>query len=544
MKRQLLAAALSMGLTAAVMETPAWAEGGLHAGKIKHVLLISIDGLHALDVANYVKSHKGSALDELSEHGVTFSNARTPANSDSFPGLLALVTGGSPRTHGLFYDYSYDRTIWAPDNTTCSGKPGTQMIFDESIDEYDANGVSLNRILPSALPRHIDAQGRCAPFYPHDAIRTNTVFEVIKAEHAGRTAWADKHPAYDLVNGRSGHGVDDLYTPEITNAPGFDNTISVVCTVQNDALKAAAVLNEIQGWDHKGKTYVGVPAVFGMNFQAVSVGQKLLMDNPGGGCAADTNPTINGQRGGYVDGLGTPSAVLAYGLKKTDDALWQFINALKLARIYDSTLVIVAAKHGQSPINLEKLVKPLHFADLVCKATDCTTSEGAKIITEAGNKCPEGPCGWVQDDDVALIWLPDQSKTKLVADYLNQNAKALYIDEVMSGEELKLKFRDPLHDSRTPDIIVQPVYGTIYTKPTSNKVAEHGGFSFGDTNVGLIVSTPGMDPRVVKTPVLTSQVAATVLKSLGIDPNELESVRAEGIPVLPFLFDAGGSEIE
>jgi len=281
-----------------------------------------------------------------------------------------------------------------------------------------------------------------------------------------------------------------------------------------------------------------------MNFQAVSVGQKLLMDNSGGGCAADTDPTINGQRGGYIDGLCTPSAVLAYGLKKTDDALWQFIQGLKKAGIYDSTLIIVTAKHGQSPINLEKLVKPGHFADLVCTVSNCKTSEGAKIITDAGNNCPEGPCGWVQDDDIGLIWLPDQSKTKLVADYLNQNAKALYIDEVMSGDELELKFRDPLHDSRTPDIIVQPVYGTIYTKPTSNKVAEHGGFSFGDTNVGLIVSNPGMDPRVVKTPVLTSQVAATILKSLRIDPSELEAVRTEGIPVLPVRFDAGGSENE
>jgi arylsulfatase A-like enzyme len=62
--------------------------------------------------------------------------------------------------------------------------------------------------------------------------------------------------------------------------------------------------------------------------------------------------------------------------------------------------------------------------------------------------------------------------------------------------------------------------------------------------VGLIVFNPGMEPRVVKTPVLTSQVAATILKSLGIDPNELESVRREGIPVLPFLFDAGGPDNE
>jgi hypothetical protein len=124
-----------------------------------------------------------------------------------------------------------------------------------------------------------------------------------------------------------------------------------------------------------------------------------------------------------------------------------------------------------------------------------------------------------------------------VADYLNQNAKALYIDEVMSGEELKLKFGDPLKDSRTPDIIVQPVYGTVYTGATKNKVAEHGGFSFGDTNVGLIVSNRALVAQVVKTPVLSSQVAATILKSLGIDPGKLESVRKEGISALPFLFD-------
>ena len=81
---------------------------------IKHVLLISVDGLHALDVSNYVAAHPNSALAELSQHGVTYSNARTPANSDSFPGLMALVTGGSPVTTGLFYDVSYDRTIFIP----------------------------------------------------------------------------------------------------------------------------------------------------------------------------------------------------------------------------------------------------------------------------------------------------------------------------------------------------------------------------------------------------------------------------------------------
>jgi Type I phosphodiesterase / nucleotide pyrophosphatase len=544
MRRTMLLAALGFALLPGLLAT-APAEGGEHGG-MQRVLLISIDGLHALDVANYVAAHPHSALAELSDDGLTFTNARTPANSDSFPGLLALVTGGSPRTHGLFYDYSYDRTIWPPDHGGCNGPSGTQMIFDESIDVY-VNNVSQNVIDPNALPFYRDPEGNCVRMYPHNALRVNTLFEVIRAEHAGRTAWADKHPAYDLVNGPSGKGVDDLYTPEITNAPGFDNTISVVCTADNDALKVKAVLNEIHGLNHEGTKRVGVPTVFGLDFQAVSVGQKLLLDNPGGpaggGCPNDTDPSINQQKGGYLDGSGAPSKVLDYGLKRTDDALRQFIDALKSQGLYDSTLIIVTSKHGQSPINFAKLVKPGHFADLVCTVPDasaCTTNEAAKIITDAGNNCPEGPCGWVQDDDVGLIWLPDQSKTKLVTDYLNKYAPALFIDEVMSREDLKLKFNDPLHDSRTPDIIVQPVYGTIYTGANKNKLAEHGGFSFGDTNVGLIVSNPGLRHRVVKTPVLTSQVAATILKSLDIDPNELQAVRKEGIQVLPFVFSGHG----
>jgi hypothetical protein len=60
----------------------------------------------------------------------------------------------------------------------------------------------------------------------------------------------------------------------------------------------------------------------------------------------------------------------------------------------------------------------------------------------------------------------------------------------------------------------------------------------------LIVSNGALERRVVQTPVLTSQVAATILKSLGLNPGELDSVRKEGIPVLPFVFDGGGLESE
>ena len=538
MKQRILAVALSLGLLGATIPAPVRANDELSDGhKIKHVLLISVDGLHALDVANYVAAHPNSAMAELAGHGITYSNARTPANSDSFPGLLSLITGGSPISHGLFYDVSYNRNVYDPTNTACTGSAGNMQVFDESIDKYSGSPpVSLNVIDPTALPNHKDANGNCVRYYPHNAMKSNTIFEVVKA--TGRhTAWADKHPAYDIANGPSGTGVDDLYTPEVTNFNGFDNTISVVCTVENDYLKVQGIINQIQGLKHDGTPGPGVPAVFGMNFQGVSVGQKLEKDNASGGCKDDTDPTINGQPGGYLDGSGTPTAVLAYGLQKIDDALGRMITALKSQGIYDSTLFIVTAKHGQSPINPVKTNKPGHFADLVAALAikqGATGDPGVAALANANN-CSTGPCGFVQDDDIALIWLQDQTQTAAVAAYLNANAGALFIDEVMAGAEINLKFNSPLTDAATPDILVQPIYGTIYTGSTA-KNAEHGGFSFGDTNVGLMVSNPGLKARTVKTPVATSQVGASILKALGIDPTELQAVRKEGTAVLPFLF--------
>lgn len=508
------------------------ASAAAQSGNIKHVLLISVDGLHALDLVNYVAQNPGSALAQLSSHGITYTNARTPANSDSFPGLLALVTGGSPITTGLFYDVSYDRTIFDPTNITCSGPAGNMMVFDESIDLYNKKNVSQDVIDPTKLPRARDQFGNCVPLYPHSALRTNTIFEVAKSK-GWLTAWADKHPAYDLVNGPSGTGVDDLYTPEITNVNGLDNTHSVVCTVENDQKKVKAILNEIHGLSHDGKQAPGVPVIFGMNFQAVSVGQKLTEDNYDNSCVNDTG-TLNHQPGGYLDGSGTPTAVLAYGLQQTDQALGKMIAALKNQGLYDSTLFIVTAKHGQSPINPAKVNKPGHFADLVAALPDGGSNPAALAIEAAAN-CSTGPCGLVQDDDVALIWLQGQNITdQQASDYLNVNAVALFIEEVMGGNELTLKFNDPARDSRTPDIIVQPIYGTTYTT-SSHKNLEHGGFSYGDTNVGLIVSNPAFASTVLKTPVATSQVAPSILRELGVNPNALISVRVEKTEVLPGL---------
>src|SRR6476620_6739462 len=111
LRKCIAAFALSFAFLAATIPARA-ADDELRGRKIKHVLLISVDGLHSLDGENYIAAHPNSALAALSHHGVRFSNARTPANSDSFPGLLALITGGSPSSHGLFYDVSYNRDIF------------------------------------------------------------------------------------------------------------------------------------------------------------------------------------------------------------------------------------------------------------------------------------------------------------------------------------------------------------------------------------------------------------------------------------------------
>ncbi|HJY88900.1 MAG TPA: hypothetical protein VJ255_01420, partial [Candidatus Acidoferrum sp.] len=53
MKKKFLAGALSLGLVGATVPAPAQANDEGHEGKgFKHVLLISIDGMHAVDFLN------------------------------------------------------------------------------------------------------------------------------------------------------------------------------------------------------------------------------------------------------------------------------------------------------------------------------------------------------------------------------------------------------------------------------------------------------------------------------------------------------------
>src|SRR5215471_13795723 len=126
----LLAAALSVVMSTA-MPPAAHAGGEESEGHIRHVLLISIDGMHALDFRNCARGidavNNGNPycpnLAALANTGVNYVAASTSKPSDSFPGLMNIVSGATPRTMGVYYDVAYDRSLDGPATTTGNGNP-------------------------------------------------------------------------------------------------------------------------------------------------------------------------------------------------------------------------------------------------------------------------------------------------------------------------------------------------------------------------------------------------------------------------------------
>src|SRR6202162_5190837 len=216
-----------------------------HQGKIKRVLLISVDGMHAVDFANCANGistvNNGApycpAMAALGKTGINYVAASTSKPSDSFPGLTAIVTGGSPALTGVYYDVAYSRNYDAPAKTTGNGvaagpctpfaaPTGTRTEYEEGIDldkpklNGGAPGASLTdggfaSIDPKKLVR--DPNDGCNPVFPWDFVRTNSIFSVIH-QAGGYAAWSDKHPAYaSVASGLGPIALDDFYAPEINS---------------------------------------------------------------------------------------------------------------------------------------------------------------------------------------------------------------------------------------------------------------------------------------------------------------------------------------
>lgn len=505
---------------------------------VAHVLLISVDGLHEQDVAHCLSAGTCPAIAALGGTGIHYSNAATPGLSDSFPGLAALLTGGTPKSAGLFYDVSYDRTLFAPSDTICTGTRGWNVVFDETTGIDAFNGGALAHLdgggafNPQAIP-HALVNGACVPVYPHNYIKTNTLFEVVKANVAGaRTAWADKHAwGYDWVNGPSGQGVDDLARTEINSTDattGSDYTDVYTHTEVFDNLHVAIILNQIDGKTSTGVDLAPVPTVFGTNFQTLSVAQKAS----------------HAKGGGYTDGQFTPGVAVTAAMGFVDASLAKIVAELKAKNLYASTLIVLTAKHGQSPGDPSLLVKNGDTLTALMEANGYLDATGAfgQAATTSGN-LNDGSglsgTGMIQTDDVGLIWLRDQSQLAAAVATINANlgctAPGICANgagaSVLSGAAMTARFGDPSL-GRTPDIIVQPNPGVIYTSSTK-KDAEHGGNAPDDSHVALILSYPSWTGSTNATAVVTTQVAPTILTALKVDPTLLQSVKAEGTQNLP-----------
>ena len=505
----------------------------------QHVLLISVDGLHQSDLAWYVRTHRGSALARLVNTGAEFTNAHAPVPSDSFPGMVAQVTGGNPSSTGIFYDDSWNASLLPAGTTSCAGvAPGAEVTYFEQADlnphSIDA-GQGLSGLPGSTLqmtgnPRTLidPAQlpvdpATCQPVYPHQYIKVNTVFEVARA--AGlRTAWSDKHAAYEVLNGPSGTGIQDLFTPEInSDAPtaGSSNDWTKVnsLTQQYDSYKVQAVINEINGFDHSGTTWVGTPAIFGMNFQTVSTAQKL--------------PTSDGMSGGYVSDGSTPGALLAGALDYINSKVGAMVAALKARHLDRHTVIILSAKHGQSPQTPSALTR----------IPDGPIMDALNAAWAAAHPAATAPLvAFSINDDGMLIWLNDRSdtassfaKTFLLnhsgtGNDINGNAKpytASGLRSVLAGADAAAYFHVSPGDSRVPDIFGISQYGTVYTGG-HGKISEHGGANPQDRNVPLVVSGAAIDGHEVNSSwVETTQIAPTILRILGLNPNALQAVQIE-----------------
>jgi hypothetical protein len=493
-------------------------------GRIHHVLLISVDGMHAVDYLNCSKGISGvndgspycPHLAALRNVGVNYVSASTSKPSDSFPGLMNIVTGATPRTMGVYYDVAYDRSLDAPAKTTGNGvaagpcaantpPTGTRTEYEEGIDidqsklNGGAPGAGLTdggiaSIDPDRLER--DPGAGCAPVWPWNFVRTNTIFGVIHGA-GGYTAWSDKHPAYSSVSGPGGGNVDDYYSPEINSTviplPGVSTPGGMSCATipdpssdlsawtnsfQNiqcyDTLKVNAILNEIEGKTHNGNS-AQVPTLFGMNFQAVSVGQKLIEKNVA--------------TGGYLNAIGAPTPALLSEFQFVDASIGKMVDELKERDLFDSTLIIITAKHGQSPIDPNRFFPiPGHSGQNGESPADLI----ANLLPDSESPANPNGIGPTQDD-VSLLWLTDSSTTDAAVTTLEENATKAGIGQIFYGPALALNYNKPGLgpglDPRTPDIIVSPNVGVIYTGSTA-KLAEHGGFAHDDTNVILLFANP------------------------------------------------------
>jgi hypothetical protein len=324
-----------------------------------------------------------------------------------------------------------------------------------------------------------------------------------------------------MFSGPSGDGVQDYFTPEINSvatSSGGDWTSDNALTMQYDSYKVQAILDEINGFDHSGKNRVGVPAIFGMNFQTVSTAQKL--------------PTSDGLTGGYLPGGTVPGPLLVRALNYIDAQIGSMVSRIRADGLARSTAIISSATPGQAPTDPNDLAR----------VPDSPVISGINAAWKAAHPGAGDLVVFSTDDDGMLLWLSDRSQAaaNFVKTYLlTHSAAGNNISgnpiTVYAGAASAAFFGVPVSDPRHPDVLGIAQHGVVYTGGKS-KIAEHGGDDPQDRDVPILVVLPNLkNGRTIGAPVETTQIAPTILRLLGLNPGELQAVQAEHTRSLPSL---------
>ena len=330
----------------------------------------------------------------------------------------------------MFYDVAYDRSL-APLSTTqvmapraAPVRPACSMGRRQSTEEgIDINQALLNgggkgdgdvsSIDPTKLPR--DPANNCDPVYPWNFVRTNTIFGVIH-QAGGYTAWSDKHPAYSSVSGPT------------TSGPSTWHKTWMTTTLR----KSTRSLRHCRAF-------------------RVAVGS-----------------------GGYTDAIGTPTPLMLKQIEFVDSAIGKFVSELENQHVYGSTLIVITAKHGQSPVDTQR-----YNGDKTSPVTTSPSKIGDSCLPDSESNAG-GQIG-PTEDDVSLLWLTKCTAEDAV-DTLEKTSPASSniagIGQIFWGPGIRQLFNapgmPPDADPRTPDIIVTPNVGVTYSGSTA-KHAEHGG---------------------------------------------------------------------
>src|SRR6266851_5167048 len=438
---------------------------------VRHVLLISVDGLHQQDLTWYVHNYPSSTLAALVRTGVDYRNAMTPVPSDSSPGMVAQTTGGNPGVTGIYYDDTWNRDLFPAGTTNCSGPvPGGEVAYHEAVDinqhSIDAGqGLSglpgsilqmtanpLDVISPANLP--VDP-ATCKPIYPNQYLQVNTIFEIAR-QHGLRTAWSDKHPAFLTVS-----------TAE--KLPTSDG---------------------LTGGYLPGGTIPGPLLVRALNYINTEVG-AMVSEIRAQGLAASTAIIISAKHGQ------SPT------------------NPSDLARVPDGPII--------STVNAAWTAAHPGAGDLVIFATD---DDGMLLWLSDRSQA-------AADFVKSYLLSHTAAGNDINGSPITVSASGLakvYADEA-SADYFGVASSDPRH----PDVFAVSQHGVVYTGGKGKIAEHGGaGFQDRNVPILVALPGPQRG-RTVGNGVETTQIAPTILALLGLDPHALQAVQIEHTRVLPGL---------